>query len=77
MTVGELSAAIKRAGGKLCKGVTLFDIYRGTPIEKGEKSVAFSIVFGDDSATVTDEQADKRFEAIVKALADNFGARLR
>ncbi len=77
VTVGELSAAIKRAGGKLCKGVTLFDIYRGTPIEKGEKSVAFSIVFGDDNATVTDEQADKRFDAIVKALADSFGARLR
>ena len=77
VTVGELTATIKKAGGKLCKDVALFDIYRGKGIEEGEKSVAFSIVFADDNATVTDEQATKRFEAIVKALGTDCGARLR
>ncbi|MBQ8898024.1 MAG: phenylalanine--tRNA ligase subunit beta [Clostridia bacterium] len=77
VTVGELTETIKKAGGKLCREVALFDIYRGKGIDEGYKSVAFSIVFADDNATVTDEQATKRFEAIVKALGENCGAKLR
>ncbi|MBQ5973326.1 MAG: phenylalanine--tRNA ligase subunit beta [Oscillospiraceae bacterium] len=77
VTVGALSACIRRAGGKLCREVDLFDVYRGIPIAPGEKSVAFSIVFADDNGTVTDEQADKRFAAIVRALGEECGARLR
>jgi phenylalanyl-tRNA synthetase beta chain len=77
ITVAELEAVIKSAGGALCRNVELFDVYRGDPIAKGEKSVAFEIVFADDKATVTDEQADRQFGKIVSALEDKLGARLR
>ena len=77
VTVGALSAVIKKAGAPLLKSVELFDIYRGAPVPAGKKSVAFSMTFGKDDGTVTDAEADTLFAKIIVQLKKQLNAELR
>ncbi|MBR6739650.1 MAG: phenylalanine--tRNA ligase subunit beta [Clostridia bacterium] len=77
VTIAELSDTIRSAAGKLLKKVELFDIYRGERMEKGKKSVAFSLSFADENGTVEDTRADAAFAKIVKNLESKHGAILR
>ncbi|MEE9165238.1 MAG: hypothetical protein V3U15_03135 [Nitrospinota bacterium] len=43
----------------------------------GKKSLAYSLVFGDDERTLKDEEVDAIHENIIKGLADKFKAHLR
>ena len=74
VTVGSLEACISAAGGKLLRTVELFDIYRGTGILPGRKSVAFSLVFRADDRTLTDGDIEPAMDKIVTALEKNLGA---
>ena len=56
---------------------SLFDLYRGTNLQDGKKSVAFRIVMQDTERTLTDSEADSKVSDIVKVLHDDFGATLR
>ncbi len=75
VTVGELEACIRRSGGKLLRGVELFDIYRGRGVEG--KSVAFSLTLRSDEGSITAAQADEEIAAVLAALEKELGASLR
>lgn len=72
-----LEHVIIQHGGKYFAGVTLFDVYTGKQVAKGKKSLAFSLKYQSKDRTLTDEEVDKSFQNIVKALKDGFGAELR
>ena len=74
--VAELEKAITMAVGSILEKVTLFDVYKGEQIEKGKKSVAYSISMRSHEGTLTDEQADKAMEKVLKELSA-IGAELR
>ena len=74
--VAELEKAIKGAVGKILEKVTLFDVYKGEQIEKGKKSVSYSITMRSHDGTLTDEQADSAMKKVLKALSA-VGAELR
>ncbi|MBQ3920096.1 MAG: hypothetical protein II695_10500, partial [Oscillospiraceae bacterium] len=56
--------------------IKLFDVYKGTQIEAGKKSVAFSISMRSHEGTLTDEQADAAMKKALKKL-DELGAKIR
>ena len=77
----ELPAAviektIRKAAGAILESVTLFDIYKGQQIEAGKKSISYSMTLRSHEGTLTDEQADKTMEKVLKALKEA-GAELR
>lgn len=74
--VAELEKAIKGAVGKILEKVTLFDVYKGEQIEKGKKSISYSITMRSHDGTLTDEQADSAMKKVLKALSA-IGAELR
>ena len=74
--VASLEKAIKYAVGKTLEKITLFDVYKGEQIEKGKKSVSYSISMRSHEGTLTDEQADAAIKRILKALKE-LGAELR
>ncbi|WP_342559706.1 phenylalanine--tRNA ligase subunit beta [Psychrobacillus sp. FSL W7-1457] len=74
---GELQAIIQQSGGKLLKGVHLFDLYEGEKMEPGKKSVAFSLTYFDPERTLTDEEVVNAHNKVLKALAEQAGAELR
>ena len=74
--VAELEKAITKAVGGILEKVTLFDVYKGEQIETGKKSVSYSISMRSHEGTLTDEQADKAMDKVLKVLSA-MGAELR
>ena len=77
VTVGELEACIRKAGGRLLRDVVLFDIYRGQGVAGGNKSVAFSMTLRADDRSITAAEADGEVKDILTALDQELGATLR
>ncbi len=76
LPVGTMTDTIRAAAGKICEKVELFDIYIGSQIPEGKKSVAFSVALRSMEGTLTDEQIESATKKIVKKLAE-VGANLR
>ena len=77
LEVGKLSSIIAKAGGKLVEDVQLFDIYRGTQLGEGKKSVSFRVTLRANDRTLTVEEADKVSNKILSSLEHQLGLTLR
>ncbi|WP_250277806.1 phenylalanine--tRNA ligase subunit beta [[Clostridium] colinum] len=77
INVKEIEKIIKSKGGKLLEKVKLFDVYKGEQIEKGYKSVAYSILFRSNEKTLTDEEVNPPMKKILKELEEKLQAQLR
>jgi phenylalanyl-tRNA synthetase beta chain len=73
----EVQAVIEEAGGTLLREMRLFDLYRGEQVGAGKKSLAYSLTFQADDRTLTDKDANKIRDKIVRRLNDKLGATLR
>ncbi len=74
---GTVLETLGEAGGGRVGAVRLFDVFSGSPIPQGRKSLGFSVEFRAPDRTLTDEEADEAVGAIVARLAVEFGAELR
>ena len=77
ITVAQVEDVIGASAGKLLRGIRLFDIYRGTGVPEGKKSMAFSIELRADDRTLTDADSEGVVSKVLTALADKLGASLR
>ncbi|MDD6275969.1 MAG: phenylalanine--tRNA ligase subunit beta [Clostridia bacterium] len=75
-TVLELEKRISNAVGSLLEDISLFDIYEGSQIPKGMKSVAFSLKLRSNERTLKDTEADEAVNRAIKAL-NELGITLR
>ena len=73
----SVAAAIRRHGAELFVDVELFDIYRGRPLEDGEKSLAWRLRFQAPDRTLTEAEVDAVVGAITGGLATDVGGRIR
>lgn len=74
--VGQIEDVIAQRGGKILESYQLFDIYEGSQIVAGFKSVAYSIVFRAKDRTLTDEDVNAAMKKILNGLK-NLGIELR
>ena len=77
VTVAQAEDVITAAAGKLLRGVRLFDIYRGTGVPEGKKSMAFSLTLRADDRTLTDTDSEGVMTKVLAALQEKLGAALR
>ena len=77
LEVGKLASVIAKAGGKLVESVELFDIYRGSQLGEGKKSVSFRVTLRASDRTLTVEEADKVSSKILGSLEHQHGITLR
>lgn len=70
----ELRSALAEGAGELLEDVQVFDVYGGTGIEEGKKSVAFALRFRAPDRTLTAEEASRAREAAVAVAAERHGA---
>jgi phenylalanyl-tRNA synthetase beta chain len=73
----EVEKLIRQTGGRTITDVNLFDVYRGDQIGVGKKSLAYSLTYQNPERTLTDKDAAKLRNKIVKRLESELGARLR
>ena len=73
----EIVKVIKKAGGQLLNNIEIFDVYEGKNIPKEKRSIAYSLSFGKQDRTLTDEEVNSIMEKIIEKLQSNIGAELR
>ena len=73
----DLIEQIRDGAGPLLTRVELYDHFEGKKIEKGKKSLTFSLAFQSADKTLSDEDVNPLFEQIVQTLAQKSGASLR
>jgi len=76
LPVLTMEKAIKAIEGSILEKVELFDVYQGSQIPEGKKSVAFNLVLRHKDRTLTDEEADSCVQKALAAL-EKLGATLR
>ena len=76
ITADEVAKSIKKAAGNLLVEQKIFDVYT-SPILGDKKSMAYSLVFGSNSKTLTDDEINPIIEKIIKQLEKDYGAELR
>lgn len=74
--VAQVAEFLRTTGRKLVKDVQLFEVYRGTSVPRGRKSLNFTVTLGADDRTLTDEDESK-FLGKVREQAATIGGELR
>ena len=77
VTVAQAEVVIEKSAGKLLRSIRLFDIYRGTGIADGKKSMAFSLELRADDRTLTDADSEQVISRVLAALQNELNAVLR
>ena len=77
INVSKIEKIIKKNAGNILEGYTLFDVYKGSQIPEGKKSVAYSVTFRADDRTLTDDEISAVFDKILAGLKEQLGAELR
>ena len=77
VSYADLRAAAFKAGKKLIRQVTLFDVYRGDKIPSGKKQYALSFAIQDLEKTLTDADVERVMEKLLATFQNQFGAVLR
>ena len=73
----SVMSEVRIAAGPLLADSHLFDVYAGERVEKGTRSLAFSLIFRSPDRTLTDEEVEAPFRSLIEHLAEKFGAKLR
>ena len=74
---GDILKAAQAADRQLVTGASVFDVYQGTGIPDGKKSVAISVVLQPRDKTLTDSEIETVMSKIVAEVTKKTGAALR
>ena len=74
--VGQIEQMIAQRGGKILESYSLFDIYEGSQIKEGFKSVAYSITFRAKDKTLEEADVSAAMKKILNGL-EQMGIELR
>ena len=72
-----MADTVKAAAGPLLRDVQLFDRYVGQGVESGQKSLAMGLILQDNSRTLTESDVAQTVAAVVAAIDDAHGAKIR
>lgn len=74
--VGQIEAVLTQRGGKILESYSLFDIYEGSQIQEGYKSIAYTITFRAKDRTLEDADITAAMKKILNGL-ESLGIELR
>ena len=74
--VGDVEAVFQAKGGQYLESYQLFDVYEGSQIKEGYKSVAYSLMFRGQEKTLEESDITPGMNKILKAL-EGMGIELR
>ncbi len=73
----QVAGAIQEIGGPELVNIHLFDLYRGTNLTTGTRSLAYRLHFLDENRTLTDQEVTDRVSKIVDHLKTRYTIVLR
>ncbi|MCI8640846.1 MAG: phenylalanine--tRNA ligase subunit beta [Clostridia bacterium] len=69
MTSKEVEMLIKRKAGKLLLDINVFDVYEGKNIDETKRSIAYSLTFGANDRTLSDDEINEIMNRVIEELA--------
>jgi len=70
-------ACLRRTGGELLEDVAVFDLYEGSQVPAGKKSLALRLSFRAADRTLSDAEVNELREFMVRRIGEELGAGLR
>ena len=77
INVANLIDAVSIKLGAALQTVNIFDVYHGSGVAEGRKSISLSLVLQYRDKTMTDDQAEQFAQLALSTLEQEFGAELR
>lgn len=77
ITWGAIETSVRAAAGPSLRELVLFDVYTGTGVETGFKSVAMGLILQDQTRTLADRDVDAVVDRVVEELHGRHGATIR
>jgi len=77
VTYEEIMGFIQGRDVEYLEEVYLFDLYRGKPIPKGRKSMAFRFRYRAKDRTLTDDEVSRIHGSLIEGILRRFGAEIR
>jgi phenylalanyl-tRNA synthetase beta chain len=77
ITAARLAQEVRAAAGDLLEELRIFDVYRGSGVDLGRKSVALGLILQETSRTLTDDDADIVVQAVISRLEHKLAAKIR
>lgn len=68
---------IEGMGQSLLEGVEIFDIYEGSPIPEGSKSIGLRFTYRSSERSLTDDEVNTIHETMTREVLEEFDAQLR
>lgn len=65
---GTIEEKIKKLGKPLLESIKVFDVYTGSQVEEGYKSIAYSLSLRNPDHTLTDEEIEQAMTKIISGL---------
>ena len=76
VTAAEIEAILEQRGGKLLESFTIFDVYEGDQIQKGYKSIAYTLTLRNPDKTMSDDEVNGVMKKVLNGL-EGLGIELR
>ena len=73
----DIAKAIKKSAGNLLTGIEVFDVYVDEKLGENKKSIAYSLKFGVNDRTLTDEEINPILEKIIKDMENKLNTEIR
>jgi len=73
----DISDSIKRIDAKHIEKVELFDVYYGSNIPSGKRSLAVRVTYRSREGTLTYQEVEDMHSRVVSELKDRFQAEIR
>jgi phenylalanyl-tRNA synthetase beta chain len=77
VTAERVEQAVSAAGGKLLESARVFDVYRGTGVAPGRKSIAVALTYRATDRTLAAEEIEATHERLIRKVSGALGAQLR
>ncbi len=69
MTSKEVEMLIKKKAGKLLLDINVFDVYKGKNIDETKRSIAYSLTFGANDRTLSDDEINEIMNRVIEEVA--------
>ena len=73
----RIEAAIRKYAGTALHRIELFDVYTGSQLEAGYRSLAYRVSFRSPERTLTDDEVTKLRNKIIRGVEFDTGAKIR
>lgn len=77
LPAATVMAEMKKVAGKLLREIYVFDVYEGSNLEEGQRSIGFRLIYQNPQETMSDEQVLSLQESLINSVSQKYSIRVR